>query len=152
MGIDDSVMDVRVLELAEIERVVRVLGLARLYQGDGFYLVAWQGDDPLGHVHLALTDPPELQDVEVAADHRRRGVARTLIGAAEREARSRGFVTLRVRVGTDNAAAKALYADCGFVDVGIEPVRVHGLIEIRAGTIEVDDMLLTWQKGLLREA
>ena len=58
-------VDIRPLVLSEIDVVASVLGLARLYQGDGFYLVAWGGDEPLGHVHLALTDPPELQDVYV---------------------------------------------------------------------------------------
>jgi len=42
----------------DVRRVSSVLGLARLYQGDGVYLVAWVGDEPVGHVHLALTDPP----------------------------------------------------------------------------------------------
>lgn len=148
---DASALDVRVLERAEIDRVVRVLGLARLHQGDGVYLVAWQDDEPIGHLHLALSDPPELQDVEVAAGHRRRGVARTLIAAAEREVCSRGFFTLRVRVGVGNESAQALYADCGYVDVGLEPERVHGPIEIRTGTIEIDDMLLTWEKRLRSE-
>jgi len=141
-------MDVRVLERAEVERVGAVLGLARLYQGDGFYLVAWQDDEPLGHLHLALSDPPELQDVQVATDHRRRGVANTLIAAAELEARSRGFAALRVGVGVDNEPAQALYRHCGFVDVGLDPVRVKGTIEIRTGPIEVDDILITWEKPL----
>ena len=53
------------LAAAEEERVGAVLGLARLGQGGGFYLVAWEGEEPLGHAYLALTDPPELQDVAV---------------------------------------------------------------------------------------
>ena len=148
----DPVMDVRVLKDAEVERVATVLGLARLYQGDGIYLVAWQGDEPVGHLHLALADPPELQDVEVAAGHRRRGVARELIAEAEREARSRGFSTLRVSVGIDNEAAQALYRACDYVDIGLEPVRVQGTIQIRTGPIEVDDILVTWEKRLRPEA
>ena len=59
----------------EVERVGAVLGLARLYQGNGFYLVAWENEEPLGHAYLALTDPPELQDVQVRPEQRRRGVA-----------------------------------------------------------------------------
>ena len=65
--------EIRELSPADIEPVAKVLGLARLGQGDGFYLVAWKGDDPLGHAYLALRDPPELQDVEVRPAHRRRG-------------------------------------------------------------------------------
>lgn len=148
---DDSVMDVRALRHAEVDRVASVLGLARLYQGDGIYLVAWQGDQPLGHLHLALGDPAELQDVQVATDHRRRGVATKLIAEAEREAHSRGIAAFRVGVGIDNEPAQTLYRDCGYIDVGLEPVRVQGTIEIRTGPIEVDDTLITWEKRLLPE-
>ena len=91
---------IRVLSPEEVEQVGNALGLARLYQGNGFYLVAWRGDESAGHLHLALTDPPELQDVQVAAGHRRRGVATMLIAAAEREARARDFTRIRV---DDNA-------------------------------------------------
>jgi ribosomal protein S18 acetylase RimI-like enzyme len=84
----------------------------------------------------------------VAEDHRRRGVASKLIAAAEREAHSRGFAALRVGVGIDNEPAQSLYRDCGYIDVGLEPVRVKGTIEIRTGPIEVDDILITWEKLL----
>lgn len=145
---DDVAIDVRVLHTAEIDRVGTALGLARLYQGDGFYLVAWQGDEPLGHLHLALSDPPELQDVQVGSDHRRCGVASKLIAAAEREARARGFTSIRVGVGIDNKPAQALYLACGYADLGLEPRHVTGTIQIRAGPIEVDDVIITWEKDL----
>ena len=139
---------VRPLLPLEVERVASVLGLARLQQGDGFYLVAWDRDEPLGHAHLALSDPPELQDVEVRAEHRRRGVATALTAAAEREATGRGSDRLRITVSVDNAAAQALYRGCGYVECGIPPRRVCGTIRIRTGPLEVDDTLLTWEKRL----
>ena len=58
-------LQIRELASNEVDRVGAVLGLARLGQGDGYYLVAWEDDEPVGHAHLALTDPPELQDVSV---------------------------------------------------------------------------------------
>jgi ribosomal protein S18 acetylase RimI-like enzyme len=125
-----------------------VLGLVRLDQGDGFYLVAWEGDEPLGHAHLALGDPPELQDVSVRPEHRRRGVASALAAAAEREVRARGFDRLRLTVGVDNEPAQALYRRCGYVDAGVPPKRVQGTIHLRTGPLEVDDTLLTWEKRL----
>ena len=142
--------DVRPLAAIEIESVVAVLGLARLHQGDGFYLVAWRGNDPLGHAHLALTEPPELQDVEVRQDCRRRGVASDLVAKAEDEARSRGFDRLRVGVSIDNAPAQALYRQHGYVDADVAPRRVRGTINIRTGPIEVDDTVLVWEKRLAR--
>jgi ribosomal protein S18 acetylase RimI-like enzyme len=139
---------VRVLSPEEVEQVGNALGLARLYQGDGFYLVAWLGDEPVGHLHLALSDPPELQDVQVAAGHRRRGVAKMLIAAAERDARARGFTRIRVDVAIDNDPAQALYRTSGFSDIGLDPRPVKGTIVIRTGPIEVDDVLVTWEKDI----
>src|SRR5688572_10866997 len=132
----------------EVDRVAAVLGLARLHQGNGFYLVAWEGEEPLGHAHLALTDPPELQDVEVRPEHRRHGVAAALTAAAEQAARERGYDRLRITVSVDNEGAQALYSGLGYVGVGIAPRRVQGTIRIRTGLIEVDDTLLTWEKRL----
>jgi len=139
---------IRALLPDEVDRVGAVLGLARLNQGDGFYLVAWEGDDPIGHLHLALTDPPELQDVSVLERCRRTGVARALTAAAEQEARAREFRRLRLSVGVDNTSAQSLYRSCGFADAGLAPIRVKGRIQIRTGPIEVDDTLLVWEKAL----
>ena len=140
--------EIRPLVPEEVERVAAVLGLARLDQGDGFYLVAWEDDEPLGHAFLALTDPPELGDVSVRPEHRRRGVASDLTAAAERESRARGFDRLRLTVGIENEPAQVLYRGRGYVDSGLPPRRVQGTIQIRTGPLEVDDTLLTWEKNL----
>ncbi|MGD0983128.1 MAG: GNAT family N-acetyltransferase [Acidimicrobiales bacterium] len=139
---------VRPLAGNEFERVAAVLGLARLHQGDGFYLVAWEHDEPLGHAHLALTNPPELQDLSVRPEHRRRGVATAIAASAERQARARGFDRLRLHVSTDNEGAQALYSRSGYGDVGVPPTRVKGTVVIRTGPIEVDGTILTWEKRL----
>lgn len=132
----------------QADRVGSVLGLARLHQGDGFYLVAWDGDEPVGHAHLALTDPPEMQDVEVRETHRRRGVASALTAAAEVHARAHGARELQVTVSVDNRGAQAVYRRLGFVDSGLPSRRVQGTVQIRTGPLEVDDTLLTWRKPL----
>ena len=142
---------VRRLADDEVERVGAVLGLARLYQGNGFYLVAWENEEPLGHAYLALTDPPELQDVQVRPEQRRRGVASALTSVAEEDALSLGFDRLRLEVSEGNTAAQALCHTCGFADIGAPPRRVHGTIMIRTGPIEVEDTLLTWEKTLTRQ-
>jgi ribosomal protein S18 acetylase RimI-like enzyme len=141
-------MEIRRLAQEEVEPVGAVLGLARLEQGDGFYFVAWEGDKPVGHAHLRLSDPPELQDVSVLPEHRRRGVASELTAAAEEESRARGYDRLRLTVGIANEPARALYRKCGYTDSGIPPKRVQGTIMIRTGPLEVDDTLLTWEKRL----
>ena len=145
-------VQIRPLLEDEVDVVGASLGLARLDQGDGFYLVAWSGEAPVGHAHLALSDPPELQDVFVVEEHRRRGIAVALTSAAEHEARTRGFDRLRLGVSIDDAGAQALYRRCGFVDTDVPPNRVQGTIIIRTGPIEVDDTILTWEKPLASEA
>ena len=143
-------MTIRPLHADERERVIAAgLGLARLPRDDGsFYLVAWEGDAPVGHAHLALTDPPELQDVEVSPSHRRRGVATALTRAAEAEARARGFAVLTLTVSLGNGAAQALYRALGYRDTGRPARRVRGTVQLRSGPLEVDDTLLTWQRKL----
>jgi ribosomal protein S18 acetylase RimI-like enzyme len=143
------VLEIRPLAAGEVETVTSVLGLARLYQGDGIYFVAWEGEDALGHLHLALTDPPELQDVEVRADRRRRGVASALIRYAEEEARARGFKRLRLGVSMDNTPAQALYHRNGFVDVGLGTRRIKEDVRLRTGTFAVDDTWFIWEKRLV---
>lgn len=139
---------IRPLARPEVERVASVLGLARLYQGDGYYLVAWEHDQPLGHAYLALSEPAQLQDVQVREQYRRCGVASALTAAAEDDARERGFKLIRLGVSIDNLAAQALYRGRGRVDSGLLPKRVHGTVQIRTGPIEVDDTFLIWEKRL----
>jgi [ribosomal protein S18]-alanine N-acetyltransferase len=140
--------DVRRLAPGEAEAVGSVLGLARLHQGDGFYVVAWQAGEPAGHAYLALTDPPEMQDVQVRPEFRRRGAASALAAAVEEEARRRGRLVLRITVSADSEPAQALYRRLGYIDTGLPPVRVQGVVQIRTGPLEVDDTLLTWEKRL----
>jgi GNAT superfamily N-acetyltransferase len=148
-GIDDQqTWDIRPLGSDEVDVVVEGLGLARLHQGDGFYLVAWAGRLPVGHLHLALSEPPEIQDVEVRPSHRGRGVAMALIAAAEDAARARGFDEVRLEVSVDDAGARRLYRKCGYQDSGLPVRRVLGRIELRTGPIDVDDNLLCLSKRL----
>ena len=133
--------EIRPLGADEVDVVGDVLGLARLNQGDGFYLVAWAADVPLGHVHLALAQPAELQDMAVRPSHRRRGVGTALVRAAEHEARARGFDEVRLEVSVDDLAAQTFYRKSGYRDAGLPIRRVKGRIELRTGPLEVDDNL-----------
>ena len=116
------------------------------------FLIAWDEGRPVGHAHLAWAGTklgePEIQDVYVAEDERRRGVARALTQAAEDEALARGHDRLSLSVGTGNFAAQALYDRLGFEDAGLEPERVHGTITLRGEPFEVDDTLVYLVKRL----
>lgn len=140
----------------ELDRVDRHLPLSRLDQhaAEGStYLIAWQDDEPVGHAHIAWSGThlglPEIQDVFVLPEHRRRGIASRLTEAAEGEARRRGSNRLSLSVSQEqNPAAKLLYEKLGYVDAGVEPVRVLGQIMLRGRPLDVDDTLVYLVKEL----
>jgi ribosomal protein S18 acetylase RimI-like enzyme len=144
------VLTVRELTASDLEAVDQALPLNRLDQhaAEGStYLIAWDDGEPVGHAHLASQGThlglPELQDVYVAPAHRRRGVAAALTEAAESTARARGCDRISLSVSRDgNSAARALYEKLGYLDAGIDPVRVTGTITLRGRPLEVDDTLL----------
>jgi GNAT superfamily N-acetyltransferase len=148
---DGGGIDVRELTPAEVERVDARLPLSRLDSAQT-YLVAWIGDEPVGHAHLAWTKTetgvPEVQDVFVAEDRRRRGVAGALMAEAERLAAKRGHRRLSIGYGIANEPARRLYTALGYRDAGVEPKRVQGTILIRGRPLEVDDTLVYLVKDL----
>jgi ribosomal protein S18 acetylase RimI-like enzyme len=89
--------------LGEIARVV------------GWPRAAWAGVTMslLSHGRLAA-DEAYVEELAVAPEHRRRGVARQLLAACEEEARRRGKRRLTLWVTSDNAAAIGLYRGAGF--------------------------------------
>jgi [ribosomal protein S18]-alanine N-acetyltransferase len=63
----------------------------------------------------------EILALGVIPTKRRRGHARRLVDAALAEARSRAAGSVFLEVAEDNEAARALYAEAGFVAVGRRP-------------------------------
>lgn len=148
-------IQVRPLTEDEVAVVDDALPLNRLDQWRrerSTFLIAWDDGRPVGHAHLAWDGTklgaPEIQDVYVAEDARRRGVATALTHAAEAEALKRGHDRLSLSVGTGNFAAQALYDRLGFKDAGLEPERVQGTIMLRGEPFEVDDTLVYLVKRL----
>ena len=66
-----------------------------------------------------VADEAELLTLAVAPDARRRGVARSLCAEFAQQARLRGAMEAFLEVGSDNAAARALYSGCGWREVGV---------------------------------
>jgi GNAT superfamily N-acetyltransferase len=117
------------------------------------YLIAWEDAQPIGHAHLAWGGTPlglpEIQDVFVLPEERRRGIATRLTHAAEEEARARGWNSISLSVSQEgNEAASLLYAKLGYVDAGAAPVRVSGPIMLRGRPFDVDDTLVYLTKRL----
>jgi [ribosomal protein S18]-alanine N-acetyltransferase len=150
------VVRVAPLRADQVELVDRHLPLSRLSQRGAehsTYLVAWEHAQPVGHAHIDWNEThlglPEIQDVFVLPEHRRRGIASRLTVAAEDEARRRGSVRISLSVSQEqNPAAKLLYEKLGYTDAGVEPVRVLGQITIRGRPLDVDDTLVYLVKEL----
>jgi GNAT superfamily N-acetyltransferase len=150
------VVTVRELKPGELESVGRHLPLNRLPQHleeRSTYLVAWEDTVPVGHAHIAWSgthlELPEIQDVFVLPELRRRGIASQLTHAAEAEARARGWDRISLSVSQDgNPAASRLYAKLGYVDAGVGPVRAFGQVMLRSGPLDVDDALVYLVKEL----
>lgn len=87
---------------------------------------AWDGDELVGTVQLLLDTPPnqphraEIAKMLVVRKARRRGFARSLMLAAEAEARARGRTLLTFDTMAGSAAEK-LYLGLGYVRVGEIP-------------------------------
>jgi GNAT superfamily N-acetyltransferase len=151
-----TVVSVRQLEPDQVVAVDRRLPLNRLRrpaEEGSTYLIAWDGDQPVGHAHIAWSGThlalPEIQDVFVLPELRRRGIASELTTAAEAEVRSRGWGTISLSVSQDgNPHARRLYEQLGYVDAGLEPVRVSGEILLRGRPLQVDDTLVYLIKAL----
>jgi ribosomal protein S18 acetylase RimI-like enzyme len=96
-----------------VEEAARPHGRVWLARGD-------RGGPPCG-VLVAWRVADELEILFVATDprHRRRGVARALLGRAIVAARDEGAARLVLEVASGNAAARALYASFGFEEVGV---------------------------------
>ncbi|MGB3553688.1 MAG: GNAT family N-acetyltransferase [Jannaschia sp.] len=78
-----------------------------------------EGEGPDGFVlGRNVADEAELLTIAVSPDHRRRGLGRRLLTRFATEARACGAVAAFLEVAADNAAARALYAGCGWRAVG----------------------------------
>ncbi len=60
----------------------------------------------------------ELLRIAVAPERRGQGLGRDLLKAVQAELKSAGYTELHLEVRAGNAAARALYAACGWREVG----------------------------------
>lgn len=113
--------DMFVAELAHGGAASQLAGAFALNtnQAPGYERVAWQVDaapEQAGVIHLVAVSPTA----------RGRGVARTLLTAAERVARERDYRCIRLDAYPNNAPAIALYGKCGYANLGTYEIDYEG--------------------------
>lgn len=95
------------------------LSLARLFQPDIMFFMARLDGDPVGCGGVAFeVGQAEVKRMYVRPGARGRGIARTILGRLEEEARSRGNVRLFLETGDAQHAAIRLYERAGFTRRG----------------------------------
>jgi GNAT superfamily N-acetyltransferase len=88
-------------------------------------LVGWL--HVLCDIHLESGDFVEIAGLVVDERHRGEGVGKTLLAAAERWARERGFTSIRVRTNVVRTRTHAFYAGAGYVLAKEQKVFVKSL-------------------------
>jgi ribosomal protein S18 acetylase RimI-like enzyme len=131
--------DVRPLAADELDVVERTLArypgkhqerLEGQRRGECLYLIAWDGNEPVGHLNLRLRGrklpdrarrlhAAQIEDLRVARSHRRRGVATELMQRAADEAEARGFERVGLGVDVGNVPARRLYFREGYEESGL---------------------------------
>jgi [ribosomal protein S18]-alanine N-acetyltransferase len=113
--------------------MTEILAMPRVFGRVAFAFDGTENASPLG---LALAQCPgpecELLTLGVMPAERRNGVGRALLHSIIDEARQQSAHTLFLDVAEDNLPARALYAACGFVEIGRRPnyySRRSGLVD-----------------------
>lgn len=78
-------------------------------------------------VYRAALDEAEIITIGVHPDARRTGIGIALIGVMEADLKKQGVKHIFLEVAADNAPARALYEQVGFVQVGVRPKYYDGI-------------------------
>ena len=98
-------------------------------RGECVYLIAWDGEEPVGHVNLRIRGrklpdrarelrAAQIEDLRVARAHRRRRIATELMRSAAVEAAAHGFGSVGLGVDIGNTPARGLYYQEGYEESG----------------------------------
>lgn len=96
------------------------------------FIVADAGAQIAGYLlvlYRANSLAARIYSIGVAAPFRRRGLARKLVAAAEKDAAGRGRKAMRLEVRADDRGTIALYELCGYHRVGCAPGYYGGRID-----------------------
>lgn len=78
-------------------------------------------------VWRATLDEAEIITIGVHPDARRSGIAAAMLGIMAADLKKRGVKHIFLEVAADNVAARALYEQDGFVQIGVRPKYYDGI-------------------------
>ncbi len=78
-------------------------------------------------VYRATLDEAEIITIGVHPDARRTGIGIALIGVMVADLKKQGVKHIFLEVAVDNAPARAMYEQVGFVQVGVRPKYYDGI-------------------------
>ena len=78
-------------------------------------------------VWRAVADEAELITIGVAPDARRTGIGAAMIGIMEGELKKSGVKSVFLEVAENNAPARKLYEQNGYVKIGVRPKYYDGI-------------------------
>lgn len=78
-------------------------------------------------VWRATLDEAEIITIGVHPDARRGGIAAAMLGIMVADLKKRGVKHIFLEVAADNVAARALYEQDGFVQIGVRPKYYDGI-------------------------
>ena len=123
---------------------------------DEIVVGAWRGDRLVGVAGLRFEQRPRtrhkagLYGMYVRDEVARQGIGERLIDTLKAEARRRGVRVVQLTVTDGNRAAERLYARCGFVAYGVEPLafttddgyaaKVHLWIDLEVRSTRGDEV------------
>lgn len=79
------------------------------------------GDDRAFALLRVTLDEAEVLTIATTPEHRRKGLARAVLAQAETAAQTLGAAVIFLEVAEDNDAARALYAQAGYAQIGRRP-------------------------------
>ncbi|WP_439507197.1 GNAT family N-acetyltransferase [Yoonia sp.] len=79
------------------------------------------GDDRAFALLRVTLDEAEVLTIATAPEHRRKGQARAVLAQAETAVQTLGAAVIFLEVAEDNDAARALYAQAGYAQIGRRP-------------------------------
>lgn len=93
-------------------------------QKSGCEIIASQNGFIVWHATL---DEAEIITIGVHPDARRSGIAAAMLGIMVADLKKRGVKHIFLEVAADNVAARALYEQDGFVQIGVRPKYYDGI-------------------------